>query len=112
MAKGSKQYPQEKLYEIIEKYSLGIGCTSSIDTSTCFMETVNDYFDTNISTLSSSITDPVFLSKDFETMKSRMISNKKAETEDPDQSVNEAVNKIAPIIPVSPPPTMTAVFLI
>jgi predicted Zn-dependent peptidase len=94
MTKGSTKYPQQKLYETIEKYSLGLGCSSMIDTSTCSFETVNDYFDQNISTLSSSISNPVFLEKDFKIMKTRMISNKKAEAEDPDQSVNQAVNKI------------------
>ena len=65
MTKGSKKYPQQKLYETIEKYSLSLGCSAAIDTSTCSFGTVNDYYDQNISILSSSIQSPVFLDKDF-----------------------------------------------
>lgn len=94
MTKGSYKYPQKKLYEIIEKYSLGISCSSSIDTSTCNFETINDYFEKTIDVLSSSITTPEFGEKDFKNTKEKMISSNKAEMEDPDSSVNEAVNKI------------------
>ena len=108
MTKGSKKYPQQKLYETIEKYSLSLGCSAAIDTATCSFGTVNDYYDQNISILSSSIQSPVFLDKDFTIMIKRMISNKKAEVEDPDQSVNQEVNKIyyEPSHPYVLPPQM------
>ena len=91
---GSKSYPQEKLYEIVEKYSLVLGCAASIDRSSCHFETINDHFEKNISLLSSSIMEPSFSEKDLKNIVDKAVAAKKSEIGSPDYAVNQAVNKI------------------
>ena len=45
MAKATKTYPKSKLNQLQEKYALSIGCSAGIDTSSCAMETVENYWD-------------------------------------------------------------------
>jgi predicted Zn-dependent peptidase len=94
MTRGSKSYPQKKVFELVEKFSLSLGCAASIDRSSCHFETINEYFDKNIPLLTSSIKEPDFKEDDFKNIVNKSISSKRSEIEDPDNAVNQAVNKI------------------
>lgn len=94
LVRGSKTYPQKKLFEIMGQYSLNMSCSSGIDTSHCSFQTINDYFDKNIDVFSSAIKEPIFLENDLENTLERLTSSKKSELEDPNTAVNQVVNEI------------------
>ena len=94
MPMAAEGYPRAKVHELTEKYSLSMACGGGIEFSTCSISTVSDYWKIALPLFSAVVLKPTFADADIGLVKDRMVAQLKNTTSEPDQYVNEIVNRV------------------
>jgi zinc protease len=94
MAYATKKYSKQAIFSLTEKYSFGVACKGSVESSTCEMETVKDYLPQALDLLLSVVTEPLLTDEDVNLVKKLKIAEFKSEAADPEAHVNSVVNAI------------------
>jgi len=87
-------YPRAKVHELTEKYSLAMTCGGGIEYSNCSISTVSEYWSIALPLLTAIVTKPEFAEADINLVKDRMKAQLRNTTQEPEQYVNEVVNRI------------------
>lgn len=94
MPSAAKGYPKKKLFEITENYGLILGCSGGIETSSCELGTVNDYWKEGLDLLAAVILSPAIEQDDLNLEVDRYVAGIKSEMSDPNSYANNIVNKV------------------
>ncbi len=93
MPMAAEGYPKEKLFKILEKFSIQVGCTGGIEWSNCSLGTLNEYWDDALPVFAAILQKPSLNEKDAKLIKDRLISELKNEPADPGSFVNDVINR-------------------
>jgi predicted Zn-dependent peptidase len=94
MTMATKKFPKKKIFEITEKYSIGLQCNGGIEQSGCEIDTVVENFERAFDLVTSSFKEPLFEAEDIVLTKQRRTAQFQQETQNPEQFVNSLVNTI------------------
>ncbi len=94
MTMAGKDIPKAKVFETAEKFGLEIGCGGGIETATCSLGTINDYWKEGLALFSGLVTAPAFNDEDLKLTKERLVASLKNTPSDPGQYVNEIINSV------------------
>ncbi len=92
MERGTKQWPKEKLYALLEKYATAVSCGASIETTACSMATVNDNVAELLPVYASVLLNPELDSKEAQLILQQTEAGIKGSSQNPETYVNEVVN--------------------
>jgi predicted Zn-dependent peptidase len=87
-------YPKEKVFELVEKYSLKMGCSGGIEVSSCGMGTLNEHWDKALPLLAAIVKAPTLTLEDSNLTKDRLIAHYKNVPSDPGDYINEVINGV------------------
>jgi zinc protease len=90
----SSKFPKETVFRTTEKYALSLNCGGGIETSSCALGTVNDFWLQGLPLLADLIKNPSLNKTDVELKKQQLLASTKSEMEDPDTISNDIVNKV------------------
>lgn len=93
MTQGAKDWPKEKIYRTLEKYSSAIGCDEGVEYSHCAMTTLNSYYKEVLPILAASIIEPQFNANDLKIVVGRRKAEIRMENQNPERYVNDVVNR-------------------
>ncbi len=94
MPLAAKGYPKKKVYEISEKFSLDLSCGGGIESSTCAVGTLNEYWSETLQLIAAVVKEPAFTKEDVELTRQRLEAQLKDLPTDPGDYVNEVVNSV------------------
>jgi len=92
MKRGTKSWPKDKLYALMEKYATSIGCGVSIETSACSMATLEEYLPELLPVYASVLQEPAFDANEGQLILQQVEASLKSMTQNPEAYVNEVVN--------------------
>ena len=87
-------YPKEKVFALIEKYGMEIGCSGGIEYSYCSLGTLNDYWKESLPLFAALMTKPAFDPEDVKLSKERLMAQLRNTPSDPGEYINEIINGI------------------
>jgi zinc protease len=94
MKRGTKTWPKDKLYALMEKYASGVSCGASIETSACSMATLEEYFPELLPVYASVLQEPAFDPTEGQLILQQSEAALKSMTQNPEAYVNEVVNSV------------------
>lgn len=94
MERGSKSYPREQLFSLLEKYATSISCGTGIELGNCVFSTLNPYVDELLPAFASVVLEPSFDVKETQIVLEQAIASESAAHQNPEAFVNEVVNDI------------------
>ena len=90
----STSVPKAKVFETIEKYGLEIACGGGIESTSCALGTVDDYWLKGLDLFAALVTTPAFTAEDLKLTKERLTATLKNTPSNPEAYVNEIINNI------------------
>lgn len=94
MKRGTKTWPKDKLYALVEKYAASIGCGVSIETSACSMATLEEFLPELLPVYASVLREPAFDATEGQLILQQTEAGLKSMTQNPEAYVNEVVNSV------------------
>jgi predicted Zn-dependent peptidase len=94
MKRGTKTWPKDKLYALVEKYAASISCGVSIETSACSMATLEEFLPELLPVYASVIQEPAFDATEGQLILQQSEAALKNMTQNPEAYVNEVVNSV------------------
>lgn len=94
MPLAAKGYPKKKVYEISEKFSLEMACGGGIESSTCAVGSLNEYWSQTLQLAAAVVKNPLFTKEDVALTRQRIEAQLKDLPSDPGDYVNEVVNSV------------------
>lgn len=94
MTMASTTVPKAKKFETEEKFGLEIACAGGIESSSCGLGTVDDYWHQGLDLFAALITTPALTDEDLKLTKDRLTAQLKNTPSNPEALVNEILNKI------------------
>jgi len=91
---GSKNFPKQKLDQLLEKESIAVECEGGIEISHCMITALSEQLDLAVHLISDIIIHPEFDPSSMENLRARLVSEQMAVLQNPDRHVNEIVNQI------------------
>ncbi|HYX32078.1 MAG TPA: pitrilysin family protein [Oligoflexus sp.] len=92
MKRGTKTWPKDKLYALVEKYAASVSCGVSIETSACSMATLEEYLPELLPVYASVMQEPAFDPTEGQLILQQAEASLKSMTQNPEAYVNEVVN--------------------
>lgn len=86
---GTKKYNKDAFKDIADKYSIGLGGSSSYDYGYINMSCVKPYFKEGWDLFAQAITNPVFDAKELGMLQQKLVANLKQEEGDPDTKLSQ-----------------------
>lgn len=86
---GTKKYNKDAFKDIADKYSIGLGGSSSYDFGSISMSCVKPYFKEGWDLFAQAITNPVFDAKELGMLQQKLVANLKQEEGDPDTKLSQ-----------------------
>jgi zinc protease len=94
MKRGTKTWPKDKLYELMEKYATSINCGVSIETSACSMATLEENLPELLPVYASVLKEPALDLDEGQLIMKQVEASLKSMTQNPEAYVNEVVNSV------------------
>lgn len=94
MKRGTKTWPKDKLYALVEKYAASINCGVSIETSACSMATLEEFLPELLPVYASVLQEPAFDATEGQLILQQSEAGLKSMTQNPEAYVNEVVNSV------------------
>ncbi|PIP13340.1 MAG: hypothetical protein COX48_04545 [bacterium (Candidatus Stahlbacteria) CG23_combo_of_CG06-09_8_20_14_all_34_7] len=85
--KGSSKYSESDINVLMDKYGLRISFENNYDYSSISFTTFNNYFNNALDIAADMLSEPLFLNKNIEIIRRKMIDNIKSKEENPDKYV-------------------------
>ncbi|WP_141731252.1 M16 family metallopeptidase [Oligoflexus tunisiensis] len=92
MKRGTKTWPKDRLYELMEKYATSINCGVSIETSACSMATLEENLPELLPVYASVLKEPALDPAEGQLILQQVEASLKSMTQNPEAYVNEVVN--------------------
>lgn len=94
MPLGAKGFPKSEVVKLMERYSIGIACSASVESGSCSLDTINDYWDKAYPLFGAIVTDPLMDAKELELVRAREISEVRGWIQSPERYVGDVVNRV------------------
>ncbi|MFW7381189.1 MAG: M16 family metallopeptidase [Oligoflexus sp.] len=94
MTRGAKDWPKERIFQTLERYSARIGCDMGIENSSCQLTAVDDFLAEVLAPFAASIQNPIFNPEDIELLRRNQLTKLQSRRESPDFTANEMTNRI------------------
>jgi predicted Zn-dependent peptidase len=94
MKRGTKTWPKDKLYALVEKYAASISCGVSIETSACSIATLEEFLPELLPVYASVLREPAFDPAEGQLILQQTEAGLKSMTQNPEAYVNEVVNSV------------------
>src|SRR5690606_2074375 len=94
MPMAAKGCPKETVFRLTEKYALRMGCSGGVESSGCYLGTINDYWKEALPLFAAVIKDPSLDAKDVDLVREQSIAATKSQMQDPSTLSNDVVNEI------------------
>ncbi len=94
MKRGTKSWPKDKLYALVEKYAASISCGVSIETSACSIATLEEFLPELLPVYASVLQEPAFDPTEGQLILQQSEAGLKSMTQNPEAYVNEVVNSV------------------
>lgn len=92
LERGTKSWPKDKLYALLEKYATSINCGVSIETSACNMATLEENLPELLPVYASVLQEPAFDATEGRLIMQQAEAALKSMSQNPEAYVNEVVN--------------------
>lgn len=94
MPDATKTYNKEAMFKITERYSSGVGCQSGIDSSSCSLGVVNDYWQDMLPVFKSVLEEPTLDQSDLDNYSQKRRGELEQNLVEPSAVVNQVVNEV------------------
>lgn len=94
MERGTKKWPKDKLYGVLEKYATSIGCGASIETSACSMATLEENLPELLPLYASVLQEPALDQTEAQLIIKQAEAALQSMSQNPETYVNEVVNSV------------------
>ena len=94
MSKAAKGYPKARMNALLEKYSIGMGCGSGVELSSCSMTSLSEYWDKAFPAFAAVVFQPLFDAPDLKLQRERMEASFQSIAEEPGSYSNDVVNRV------------------
>ncbi len=94
MPMGGKGFPKQVVYKMSEKYALELGCSAAIETSSCILGTVNDYWREVLPLYAAIINAPLLTKQDVDLVRERLKVDARNIIKEPGRYANDVVNRV------------------
>lgn len=94
MERGSKKWPKDKLYAIMEHYTTRINCNLGVETSSCSLATLTENLEELLPVYASVILEPQLDSKEASLLVQQSQASILGAMQNPESYVNEVVNSL------------------
>ena len=94
MTRGAKDWPKDRLFQTLEKYSARIGCEMGIEVASCKMTAIDDFWTEILPLFAASIVEPNFEQEDLNLQGRKQQIRLQSRTDSPDFTANEITNRI------------------
>lgn len=94
MERGSKSYPKDTLFALLEKYATTINCGAGIELGNCTFSTLNPYVAELMPAFASSVLEPSFDPNEANIVLEQATASERGSLQNPETYANEVVNDI------------------
>jgi zinc protease len=94
MSKAAKGYPKVRMNALLEKYSIGMGCGSGVEFSSCSVTSLSEYWDKAFPAFAAALFHPLFDAQDVKLQRERMEASFQSIAEEPGSYSNDVVNRV------------------